>query len=128
DRIVEVTSDEPKSSSRMTRLDEPNGTLIPGLIDCHVHFAISGGPDWLSEASEPYALATLRAAGHARDTLRAGFTTVRTLGGRDYADVSLRDAQARGLIDGPRIVACNQLVCMTGGHGAWLGREADGAD
>jgi len=128
DRIVSVTSDEPNVTTSTTRFDEPNGTLLPGLIDCHVHFAISGGPDWLSEASEPYALATLRGANHASDTLRAGFTTVRTLGGRDGADPALRDAQARGLIEGPRIVATNKLVCMTGGHAAWIGREADGPD
>lgn len=128
DRIVALTSEEPKSNAKTTKFDLSDGTLIPGLIDCHVHFAISGGPDWLSEANEPYALATLRGANHARDTLRAGFTTVRTLGGRDFADTALRDAQAKGLIAGPRIVATNKLVCMTGGHAAWLGREADGPD
>jgi imidazolonepropionase-like amidohydrolase len=69
-----------------------------------------------------------RAARRARDTLRAGFTTVRTLGGRDGADPALRDAQAAGLVEGPRISATNLLVCMTGGHGAWMGREADGPD
>ena len=126
DRIAEVTSDAPKSNG--TTLELKDGTLIPGLIDCHVHFALSGGPDWLSEANEPYALATLRAAQHARDTLRAGFTTVRVLGGRESADTVLRDAQAKGLIEGPRMVVANRLVCMTGGHGAWLGREADGPD
>ncbi len=128
DRIVEVSASEPSPAADVIRLDLPDGTLLPGLIDCHVHFAISGGPDWLSEVREPYALACLRAAKHARDTLHAGFTTVRTLGGRDGADPALRDAQAIGLIEGPRIVATNQVVCMTGGHGAWLGREADGPD
>jgi len=57
-----------------------------------------------------------------------GFTTVRTLGGRPGADPALRDAQAMGLIEGPRIVATNLAVCMTGGHASWLGREADGPD
>src|SRR5205807_8264120 len=69
-----------------------------------------------------------RAAKHARDTLKMGFTTVRTLGGRDGADPALRDAQATGLVEGPRIVATNLAVCMTGGHAAWVGREADGPD
>src|SRR5436190_23711009 len=79
DRILELTSEEPRVGSSVERLEIPDGTLLPGLIDCHVHFAISGGPDWLAEVREPYALATLRAAKHARDTLRAGFTMVRTL-------------------------------------------------
>jgi imidazolonepropionase-like amidohydrolase len=128
DRIVEVSSSEPAWSAGSIRVDVPDSTLLPGLIDCHVHFALSGGPDWLTEVSEPYALACLRAAKHAGDTLRSGFTTVRTLGGRDGADPALRDAQARGLIAGPRMVASNQVVCMTGGHAAWMGRQADGPD
>jgi imidazolonepropionase-like amidohydrolase len=69
-----------------------------------------------------------QAAAHARKTLTAGFTTVRTLGGRDGVDPALRDAQAMGIVESPRIVAANLAVCMTGGHGSWIGREADGAD
>jgi imidazolonepropionase-like amidohydrolase len=128
DRIVEVSSSEPRAKPGATRLDAPDGTLLPGLIDCHVHFAMSGGPDWLTEVQEPYATACWKAAQHAQATLRAGFTTVRTLGGRNGADPALRDAQASGLIEGPRLVAANQVVCMTGGHAAWIGREADGPD
>jgi imidazolonepropionase-like amidohydrolase len=109
-------------------IDAPDATLLPGLIDCHVHFSISGGPDWITEVTEPYAQACLRSAAHARATLRAGFTTVRTLGGRDGLDPALRDAQAKGWIEGPRIVAANLAVCMTGGHARWMGREADGPD
>ena len=90
---------------------------------------MSGGPDWLSEVrDERYAISCWRAARHARDTLHAGFTTVRTLGGHAGADPAMRDAQAMGLIEGPRIVAVNQVICMTGGHARWIGREADGPD
>ena len=128
DRIVEVTSAEPRAGSAATRIDAADATLLPGLIDCHVHFAMSGGPDWLTEMKDPYATSCWRAAVHARNTLQAGFTTVRTLGGRDGADPALRDAQAAGLVEGPRIVATNMVICMTGGHGAWIGREADGPD
>jgi imidazolonepropionase-like amidohydrolase len=128
DRIVEVTSAEPRGGSAATRIDAADATLLPGLIDCHVHFAMSGGPDWLTEMRDPYATSCWRAAVHARNTLQAGFTTVRTLGGRDGADPALRDAQAAGLVEGPRIVATNMVICMTGGHGAWIGREADGPD
>ena len=128
DRIVEVTSAEPRAASDATRIDAPDAMLLPGLIDCHVNFAMSGGPDWLSEMKEPYATSCWRAAIHARNTLQAGFTTVRTLGGRDGADPALRDAQASGLVEAPRIVATNLVICMTGGHGAWIGREADGPE
>jgi imidazolonepropionase-like amidohydrolase len=128
DRIVEVASSEPAGARSAQRIDAPAATLLPGLIDCHVHFAMSGGPDWLSELKEPYATSCWRAANHARNTLKAGFTTVRTLGGRAGADPALRDAQAEGIVEGPRIVATNLPVCMTGGHASWIGREADGAD
>ncbi|MGI9146329.1 MAG: amidohydrolase family protein [Chloroflexota bacterium] len=127
-RIVEVTSSEPRAGDGAVRFDAPDATLLPGLIDCHVHFAMSGGPDWLSEMQESYALSCWRAAIHARRTLAAGFTTVRTLGGRPGADPALRDAQIAGILEAPRIVAANLAVCMTGGHGAWIGRQADGAD
>jgi imidazolonepropionase-like amidohydrolase len=127
DRIVDVTSSEPSVSGAET-IDAPDATLLPGLIDCHVHFALSGGPDWLAEMQEPYAISCWRAAEYARRTLHAGFTTVRTLGGREGADPALRDAQAMGLIAGPRVVATNMVICMTGGHGSWMGREADGPE
>jgi imidazolonepropionase-like amidohydrolase len=126
--IVGVSATEPRVPADAERIDEPDATLLPGLVDCHVHFAISGGPDWLTETTQSYAMASLRAAAHARDTLRAGFTLVRTLGGREGADTALRDAQASGLIEGPRIVATNLVICMTGGHASWIGREADGPD
>ena len=45
DRIVEVTSSEPRAGQGAVRIDAPDATLLPGLIDCHVHFAMSGGPD-----------------------------------------------------------------------------------
>jgi len=128
DRIVEVTSSEPMASPGAVRIDAPEAMLLPGLIDCHVHFAMSGGPNWLAEMQEPYALSCWRAAIHARKTLAAGFTTVRTLGGRPGADPALRDAQIAGIVAGPRIVASNLAICMTGGHAAWIGREADGPD
>jgi imidazolonepropionase-like amidohydrolase len=129
DRIVEVSSSHPRAARDEVRtIDAPDATLLPGLIDCHVHFALSGSANWLSEVQESYAMAAWRAAQYARQTLRAGFTSVRTLGGRDGMDPSLRDAQKRGLLLAPRIVAANLVVCMTGGHGSWIGREADGPD
>jgi imidazolonepropionase-like amidohydrolase len=128
ERIVGLSTSQPPVSSDTLRLDAPDGTLLPGLIDCHVHFAMSGGPDWLSEVQQSYATACWRAAQHARATLRAGFTSVRTLGGRDGLDPAMRDAQIAGLVEGPRMVATNLVVCMTGGHAAWIGRQADGAD
>ncbi len=126
ERIAEVSSNEPRANAGTRRVDAPSATLLPGLIDCHVHLSIGGGPDWLTEMQESYALTCWKSSLRAGDTLRAGVTTVRVLGGRDGIDIALRDAQATGLVKAPRIVAANLVVCMTGGHGSWLGREADG--
>ncbi|MBX5490832.1 MAG: amidohydrolase family protein [Chloroflexi bacterium] len=116
-------------SAAQTVLDCRGLTVMPGLIDCHVHLSVTGGPDFLREARDPLAFVAWRAAKHARDTLQAGFTTVRSLGDRDYVTVHLREAVAEGLVEGPRIVTAGLPICMTGGHG-WLfgSREADGAD
>jgi imidazolonepropionase-like amidohydrolase len=74
------------------------------------------------------AVTAIKAAVRARQTLAAGVTTVRDLGGRDYCEIGLRRAIQDGLIQGPRILAAGRPVCMTGGHGHWLAREADGPD
>jgi imidazolonepropionase-like amidohydrolase len=74
-------------------------------------------------------MTVIQATRRARQNVEAGVTTIRDLGGREYADIAVRDAVAAGLIPGPRILAAGRGVCMTGGHG-WkmLGRQADGAD
>jgi imidazolonepropionase-like amidohydrolase len=127
-RIAGVDTREPGASTNAERIDAPDATLLPGLIDCHVHFSISGGPDWLTEVTDPYAILCWRAERHAENTLRAGFTSVRTLGGLEGLEVALRDAQREGLVLAPRIVPANRLICMTGGHARFLGVEVDGAD
>lgn len=127
-RIVEVSSSEPPADQSVRRIDAPGATLLPGLVDAHVHLSLSGRPDWLEEVKESYALACWRAAAHARATLAAGFTLVRALGGRDGMDVALREAQKAGVVVAPRVSAANKVVCVTGGHGSWMGREADGPE
>ena len=126
-RIAEVSDSEPRAAGAR-RIERPDSTLLPGLVDCHVHLIISGGGDWLGEAAEPTPVLAWRAARQAADTLRGGFTTIRTLGGRDRIEILLRDQIRDGLLEGPRILAAGRVVCMTGGHGSWIGREADGPD
>ena len=110
-------------------VDLAGHTLLPGLINSHVHLCLGAEADPArSMREEPLALTAIKALLRARETARAGVTTVRDLGGREYAELAARRAIQEGLIDGPRIVAAGRPVCMTGGHGHWLGREADGPD
>ena len=113
-----------------TVLDLGGLTLLPGLINCHTHLCLSGAADPARLLTqESYAMTVIQATVRARQTVEAGVTTIRDVGGREYADVAVRDAVRAGLVSGPRILAAGRAICMTGGHG-WqlLGRQADGAD
>lgn len=125
--ITQVVEDA--RAPRGRRLDLAGHTLLPGLINSHVHLCFGAEADPVRPLrEEPLALTAIKALLRARETARAGVTTVRDLGGREYAELAARRAIQEGLVDGPRIVAAGRPVCMTGGHGHWLGREADGPD
>jgi len=103
-------------------IDLPDTTLLPGLIDLHAHLFLHpyNETSWNDQVlKEPPAYRTLLAAQHARDTLLAGFTTVRDLGteGAGYADVSLRRAIDEGLIPGPRYFVATRAIVATASYG-----------
>jgi imidazolonepropionase-like amidohydrolase len=105
-------------------------TLLPGLINCHAHVSLSGDADPARTlADESLAATVVQAVARVRHTVEAGVTTIRDLGGREYAEIAVRDGVRAGLIPGPRMLCAGRAVCMTGGHG-WrmLGRQADGVD
>ena len=128
DRIVGIGDDREVTVPRGVReIDARGMTVLPGLIDCHVHLCLGGDADVLRAIrEEDPALTLLKAARAARTTLESGFTTVRDLGFRDHSIFSLRQAIQDGLLPGPRILAAGLVVCMTGGHARFIGREADG--
>ena len=114
---------------RGERVDLAGHTLLPGLINCHVHLCLGAEPDPVRPLrEEPLAFTAIKALARARQTVEAGVTTVRDLGGREYAELAVRRAVQDGLFAGPRILAAGRVICMTGGHGHWLAREADGPD
>jgi imidazolonepropionase-like amidohydrolase len=104
-------------------------TLWPGLIDAHVHlvWSASAEPHEVVER-ESRALTALRCANNAALHLRAGVTTVRDVGSTDGLAIEVGRAVQLGILPGPKVVAAGRAIAMTGGHGWFLGREADGAE
>ena len=109
-------------------VDTSGGTLLPGLIDCHVHLCFAGeaNPADGLEALSP-AAAAIRALSHAQAALAGGITGLRDCGGKAYIEFAVRDACNAGAFLGPTIRAAGRVICMTGGHGHRMGRVADGA-
>jgi imidazolonepropionase-like amidohydrolase len=102
-------------------LELPNLTLLPGLIEAHSHVLLHpySETSWNDQvAHEALALRIARATNHLRNTLMAGFTTIRDLGteGAGYADVGLRDAVAQGIVPGPRMLAVTRAIVATGSY------------
>ncbi len=127
-KIVEVGDAREVSIPRDTKKIDGRGlTVLPGLIDCHVHLGLGGEADVIRTIQEDAAgMTLLKAADYAQKTLEAGFTTVRDLGYRDHSIFSLIQAIESHLTPGPRIVAVGLAICMTGGHARFIGRQADG--
>jgi imidazolonepropionase-like amidohydrolase len=92
-------------------------TVLPGLIDTHVHLTGAPGDAWWREAVDPPEWAALVGAHNAGTTLRAGFTTVRDLGSAGVSGFALRRAIEEGLVIGPRLLVSGQALSTIGGHG-----------
>src|SRR5439155_9587111 len=100
----------------------PGMTLLPGLIEAHSHVMLHPYSEtpWNDQvAHEALALRVSRATNHLRNTLLAGFTTIRDLGteGAAYADVGLRQAVEQGIIPGPRMLVVTRAIVATGSYG-----------
>ncbi|MGD0309980.1 MAG: amidohydrolase family protein, partial [Acidobacteriota bacterium] len=124
-------------------IDLPGTTLMPGLMEAHSHILLHSYSEtsWNDQvAHESLALRVARATNHLRDTLLAGFTTIRDLGteGAEYADVGLKQAVQQGIIPGPRMLVATRAIVATGSYGPkgyaseWTvpqgAEEADGID
>ena len=117
----DVTSDRV-----LTALDS---SLIPGLIDSHVHLTFSGDSyvvENILREGVPAQLA--RAAGNAQRALVRGVTTAVDCGGQTEVVVALRDGISAGLIHGPRLLVSGAPITTTAGHCHWLGGTADSSD
>lgn len=120
-RIVAVGPDVAAPAGART-IALPGTTLIPGMIDLHVHLFLHPYDEtsWNDQVvKEPLALRTARAVAHARATLMAGFTTVRDLGteGAGDADAGLKAAIQQGIVPGPRLLIADKAIVATGAYG-----------
>ncbi|NLY36963.1 MAG: amidohydrolase family protein [Tissierellia bacterium] len=110
-------------------VDLEGKTVMPGMINSHVHITMEpvGDPTSLMIKESP-AKTALRGTANLKKHLKAGTTFFRDLGAPAGIDFDLRDAVKEGLIEGPEFLAAGKCVTMTGGHGWFMGREADGPE
>jgi imidazolonepropionase-like amidohydrolase len=136
-------ANEIKAPADAKVVELPGTTLMPGLIEAHSHVLLHPYSEtpWNDQvAREHLSLRVARATNHLRDTLLAGFTTIRDLGteGADYADVGLKQAVQQGIIPGPRMLVATRAIVASGSYGPkgyateWNvpqgAEEADGVD
>jgi imidazolonepropionase-like amidohydrolase len=119
----------PREASTAKAIDAAGRTLMPGLIDCHVHLNYDGLADFAAEGRDlDDALGAIKGTVNLRRNLDAGVTTVRDLGG--LGTCQLAAAVDAGTIVGPRLIPVGRALTITGGHGHNVGfaREVDSAD
>lgn len=136
-------ANEIKAPASVKVIELPGLTLMPGLIDAHSHILLHPYSEtiWNDQvAKEALSLRVARATNHLRNTIMAGFTTLRDLGteGAGYADVGLKQAVQQGILSGPRLIIATRAIVATGTYGPkgyaseWNvpqgAEEADGID
>lgn len=115
-RISAVGAQGDAVAAGARRIDLPGMTLLPGLIDMHVHLTIDpryGGYSYLEYTDNFW---TVVGVANAKRTVEAGFTTVRNVGSENYDDVALKQGIEKGYVPGPRIVPATYAIGATGGH------------
>lgn len=116
DRIIEVSNGYDIASENDTVIDLKAKTVLPGLMDMHVHLEDQTSKDkYIRKFTDNKADKAFNATLYAKRTLMAGFTTVRDLGGSGV-NTALRNAINRGVVDGPRIFSAGKSIATTGGH------------
>lgn len=125
DPVIVIRDEKIRTVGRAGKVDIPEGaetidltgmTLLPGLMDMHVHLTSSASEHGYKRLSTSLPEKTIVGVMNAKKTLMAGFTTVRNLGAPAFSDVALRNAINKRQIPGPRIFAAGPAIGITGGH------------
>jgi len=114
------------SGGDVQELDCSEKTVLPGLIDTHLHFALGAGANYEEMFTWPDSLQLVTGILNARLTLESGVTTARDCGARNRVALDLREAGRRGLIVSPRLLVCGRSITATGGHFHFCNAVADG--
>lgn len=115
--IIQVgTQGKVSAKENATIINLKGKTLLPGLMDMHVHLSSDAEDNFLAAKGNSVPRQTVKAVKNAEKTLLAGFTTVRNLGAKGYSVIGVRDGINAGEVPGPRIWAAGHSVSITGGH------------
>ena len=132
DRIRAVGPEEavvPPEGARVEEFNYEGMTLLPGLVDCHVHLIGMGDGRAGDELAQlPDELLTLQAARNARAHLYSGVTTIRDCGAKNQTTFMLRSAIEMGITPGPRLSLSGRPLAIIGGHLSYFGIQATGSD
>jgi imidazolonepropionase-like amidohydrolase len=130
EKILKVGKAEGLEIGEGTQVIDLTGkTLMPGIINSHVHVIMEPiGDPFSLMAKESIAKTTLRGAANLKKLLKSGVTFFRDMGGYEYIDIELKKSVNEGFIEGPEFLVSGKVLTMTGGHGYLMGRECDGVD
>ena len=132
DQIVQVGSEKDikvPEGATATEFKYEDATVLPGLVDCHVHLiGIPDGRAGDEVAVESDEVLTLQAARNARIHLYSGVTTIRDCGAKNKTTFMLKEAVKMGITPAPRLIICGRPLAIIGGHLSYFGIEATGVD
>ena len=117
----------PGRRARVEVVDGAARTLIPGLVDCHVHYSSPGGPDWIARFTDAPQTITLRAVELAGQSLRSGITSAREVGAPDGINIALARAAAAGAFAAPHIRAAGTWIAHEGTYVSFARHFGDAA-